>query len=184
MGQAAEKKIYEYSDYLALEEQSQIRHEYFYGEIFAIAGTTDRHNEIAGNIYVALREKLAQKKCKTYMESVRLEVTSKAHYCYPDVFVTCNEQDAQNATLKKYPTLIVEVLFESTADYDRNLKWQQYQAIPNLQYYLLVEQHQIHVELYSRMTEKSWKYEVFTELTEIIDLPLLQTQLLIEKIYL
>lgn len=183
MGHAAEKKQYEYSDYLALEEQSQTRHEYFYGEVFAMAGTTDKHNEIAQNITFALRQGLA-KKCKTYMESVRLEVKSKFHYCYPDVFVTCHEQDAQNATLKKFPTLIVEVLSESTADYDRNLKWQQYQTIPTLQYYLLVEQNQVHVELYSRIGEKSWKYEVFTEPTEIIELSLLQIQIPVEKIYI
>ena len=106
---------YTYEEYLELEEHSELRQEYYYGEIFALAGTSIVHNDIALNSTFALRTVLREKgkTCKVNSESVKVEIKSQNHYTYPDVVVSCSEKEDENKSIK-YPILIVEVLSNST----------------------------------------------------------------------
>ena len=96
----------------------------------------------------------------------------------------CDERDKKSTFIKRFPSLIVEVLSKSTASYDKSTKFEYYQGLPTIQYYLLVESRWQSIELYSR-TEKNnlWTYQRFSEPSEIIELPKLDFSLTFEAIY-
>lgn len=104
---AAKPRLMTVEEYIAFEEMADVRHEFFEGQLTPIPGTTDLHNMICGNIYIALRQLLKKTLCKVYMENVKVQITNKKHYTYPDVFVTCDERDLNSPYIKKHPVLIV-----------------------------------------------------------------------------
>ncbi|NJO01372.1 MAG: Uma2 family endonuclease [Bacteroidia bacterium] len=127
MGQAAEnQKYYSFEEYLELEAQTNTRYQLYDGEVFAMAGTSDTHNEIVQNLSFALRESARQGGCKVYAENVKLEVVKNQYYTYPDVFICCDARDRQERMIKRYPVLIGEVLSASTEKADRGFKWLHY----------------------------------------------------------
>ena len=98
MGQAElQQRRYTVEEYFALEEQSDVRHEFFEGEVFAMAGESKAHNLIAGNLYVGLRLALRGRSCQVFIENIQLAVRRGQQYVYPDVQVTCDPQDTQQA---------------------------------------------------------------------------------------
>jgi len=133
MGDSGEKKRYTVEEYFALEETSEIRHEYFDGEIFGMAGTTMNHNRIAQNVGFSLR-KFKKSYCDIFIENVKLEAIKDFYYPYPDVMLTCNPFDLKQKNKIAHPSLIVEVLSTSTEKYDKTVKLQKYNAITSVQY--------------------------------------------------
>ena len=131
---------YSAEEYFALEEKSPVRHEFFEGEVFAMAGASIAHNTIAGNVYMACRQALRGQNCRVQMEAVRLAVEENRHYAYPDVMVSCDPHDQHESQQLHSPLLLVEVLSPSTEAYDRGLKFNQYKKLPSLRHYLLVSQ--------------------------------------------
>jgi Uma2 family endonuclease len=125
-------------EYFALEERSEVRHEYFEGEVFAMAGASKSHNLIKGNLIAGLHPNVRQRGCRLFDENVRLEVREKIYYTYPDVVVSCDPTDHRDPCLVRYPVLIVEVLSPSTAEYDCTTKFENYQKMPSLRNYLLI----------------------------------------------
>jgi len=144
--------------YLDWEAAQADRHEYIAGEVFAMTGARGTHNLIAGNVYMALRQALRGTPCRTHIEGMKLHVQAADAVLYPDVFVTCDPQDLteQAELAKTSPKLVVEVLSESTAAYDRGLKFELYQRLPSLQEYLLIEQDRVHADLFRRNAEGLW----------------------------
>jgi Uma2 family endonuclease len=167
-----ETRKYSVAEYFELESQlTENLYEFRHGEIISRAGGTDTHNEISLNVAYLLRA-LSKKrggKCKTYMNDVKLEVLRYKKYYYPDVFVTCSETDAISSTLKKEPTIVVEVLSNSTEQIDYHEKQLDYLAIPSLQYYMLVSQKKPTVEVYQRKND-FFSYKIYSQLDESIDL--------------
>lgn len=171
-------------EYFRLEEQSEIRHEYFDGEVFAMAGTTLNHNEITQNIVLKLREKFRSKGCRVLSESVKLEAVKHFYYPYPDIMLTCDAEDIKADYLIKKPTLIVEVLSKSSLSHDRMFKWKRYKTIPSLKYYLIVSQYELFVELYTRIENSdAWIYESFEKETDTLLLKGLDFELSLAEIY-
>ncbi len=144
--------------YLDWEAAQADRHEYIAGEVFAMTGARGTHNLIAGNVYMALRQALRGTPCRTHIEGMKLHVQAADAVLYPDVFVTCDPQDLteQAELAKTSPKLVVAVLSESTAAYDRGLKFERYQRLPSLQEYLLIEQDRVHADLFRRNAEGLW----------------------------
>lgn len=141
MGQAeTATRHYTPEEYFELEETSEIRHKYFEGEIFAMAGASKSHNVLAQNLAAGLRAALRGRGCQTFMEDVRLVMKENVYYVYPDVLVTCDPADRRDAYLVRHPVLIAEILSPSTAEYDRTKKFANYQKINSLRHYLLVSQ--------------------------------------------
>ncbi|WP_266362959.1 Uma2 family endonuclease [Tellurirhabdus rosea] len=175
-------KTYTVQEYFELEKTSELRHEFYRGEIFAMAGATLNHNEIVQNMTFALRDHFRPKGCRVFSESVKLEVIRDVYYPYPDIMLTCHPDDLRAQYVVKHPGLIVEVLSDSTADHDRGFKWQNYQRIPSLKHYLLIFQNEYRAELYSRNVD-FWKYEVFTEPSQQIAFEHLDFQLPLSEIY-
>jgi len=174
---------YTYEEYLKLEEISEIKHEFYYGEIFAMAGTTLVHNELVFNFTAILKNNLKKrnKKCSVYFEAVKVQIDRKQHYTYPDVVVRCDKSEDDNLTITK-PVLIIEVLSQSTREYDTGQKFTFYKKIPSLKYYILVEQDYRLITCYTREND-FWYHQVYTKLDEIIKLEHLDIEITVKGIY-
>jgi len=153
-------------DYLEGEKVSDVRHEYVDGKVYAMAGSSKRHNRIAGNIYRALAD---AGECDPYLSDIKVHISDRNSYYYPDVVVSC-EPDDDNDYYLDNPCLIVEVLSESTAQKDRTEKLLAYMNISSLQVYLLVAQDTCHVEVFYR-EEGQWWVNTFESLDDEITLP-------------
>ncbi|EAY26859.1 Uma2 family endonuclease [Microscilla marina] len=177
-----ERTDYTLDEYTAIETSTNTRHEYYKGEIFAMAGTTVAHNEITFNTTAVLKRK---SDCKTFMENVKLEVNKGVFYTYPDVMVTCDKRDQEDTLIQRYPVFIAEVLSQSTRAYDRETKLWKYRQIPSLMHYLLVDQYAHSAELFSRQTHDAqlWIYQAFADLEETIHLSALNLQFKLSELY-
>ncbi len=158
----AEKRFISPQDYLTIERASQIRHEYYNGEMFAMSGATRAHNVIAGNIFRRLLEQFEDRDYEAYMADMRVKVDRKGLYTYPDVVTACDPkfEDEEFDTLIN-PRVIVEVLSKSTEGYDRGTKFEIYRRLPSLQDYVLVSQDKMHIEHFQRQPDGRWILEEF-----------------------
>ncbi|MEL7244520.1 MAG: Uma2 family endonuclease [Cyanobacteria bacterium J06573_2] len=144
-------------EYFNLEQTSEIRHEYVDGEVFAMAGASEEHNFITGNIYNLLRSHLRGTPCRTFASDMKVKVkVQKADiFYYPDVLVTCDPNDNERY-FKTSPKLIVEVLSNSTKTIDKREKRLNYQNIESLEKYVLIYQDEIKVEIYRKDSQGNW----------------------------
>jgi Uma2 family endonuclease len=149
-------------EYLQLEEKSDIKHEYIDGEIYAMAGATDAHVTIALNLASTLRNHLRGSDCRVYISDMKARIEKRDRFFYPDVMVTCDRRDRENSTYKQYPTLIVEVLSDSTEAFDRGDKFAEYQTLDSLQEYVLINSKRQRVECFRRNNEGLWVLESYT----------------------
>lgn len=143
-------------DYLAAEATSPTKHEYRDGDVYAMAGGTDAHNQIAGNLYALLRSHLRGQRCRAYFADVKARIEARNRFYYPDVMVTCDERDTALSTYKQHPCLIVEVLSESTEAFDRGDKFADYRQLESLEEYVLISQTRQQVEVFRRSAEGLW----------------------------
>jgi Uma2 family endonuclease len=138
MNNAVVKPMYGIEDYLRAEAQAEFRHEYVAGGVFAMAGGSERHNRIAGNVYVRLRSQIRGTGCRVFISDMKLRIDASRSVYYPDVMLSCDEGDT-HPLYKTSPCLVVEVLSPSTATTDRREKRLAYLALPSVQAYLLVD---------------------------------------------
>ena len=184
MGHAEpQPRRYTTDEYFTLEEASESRHEFFEGEVFAMAGASIAHNTIALNISMALRQGLRGKKCRVQMEAVRLAVEQNRHYAYPDVMVSCDPADQRESQQLYHPVLIVEVLSPSTEAYDRGLKFNQYKKLPSLRHYLLVSQATWLVEWYQLTEHGVWAHTALAEAEDALAIPELGLTMTLPEVY-
>ncbi|BAY22963.1 hypothetical protein NIES2100_27270 [Calothrix sp. NIES-2100] len=148
-------------EYLKAEESSDIRHEYVDGEIFAMAGASEEHNLIATNIIALLRPHLRGTPCRAFVSDMKVKVKAQKAdiFYYPDILVTCDLNDSERY-FKTRPTLIVEVLSNSTKTIDKREKRLNYQSIESLQEYVLVSQEEIKVEVYRKDAQGNWSLTI------------------------
>jgi Uma2 family endonuclease len=175
---------YSVEEYFEIDETSELRCEYINGEIIAMAGSTVRHNEIAMNIAFSLRSGLNRngKHCKTMMSDVRLHIGSLNRYYYPDVMVVCGAENLESNKGMENPILIVEVLSDSTETTDLTTKLSAYQQIDSLVYYLIVSQTSPFVLCYEKR-ENGWLLTIFNEISQTIELPLLELSISLSDAY-
>lgn len=173
-------------EYLAIERRAESRSEYYDGEMFAMAGASRRHNRIVTNLVVALDNQLRERPCNVYSSDMRVKVQSTGLFTYPDVLVTCGEEkfdgEGMNDVLLN-PSVIIEVLSDSTEAYDRGKKFEHYQSIESLNEYLLVAQYSRRVEKYVRQDGRHWIYSETHEAGESIVSQTIGGELKLEEIY-
>jgi Uma2 family endonuclease len=145
-----------------MEEKSDVKHEYIDGEIYAMAGASDPHVTIAGNLFALLRSHVRNSSCRVYISDMKARIEKLNRYYYPDVMVTCDERDQETPTYKKFPCLIIEVLSESTEAFDRGDKFADYQQIETLQEYVLINTKRQRVECFRRNSEGLWVLQYYT----------------------
>ena len=146
-------------EYLELEQTSDIRHEYFAGEVFAMAGGSKEHNIISGNIYSLLRSRLRGSSCNVFMSDIKVRINlandNKTIFYYPDVVVSCDTED-QDRYFLNYPCLIIEVLSPITETIDRREKLVNYRCLLSLKEYILISQDEFKVEVYRQDEKGNW----------------------------
>jgi len=157
-------------EYLAWDELQPGRHEYVGGEVYAMVGTRAWHNIIAGNAYVWLRQVLRGGPCRVYITDHKLQVSEAGDHLYPDVMVTCDPRDQPGAEDRfiRHPWLVVEVLSDSTAAYDRGRKFELYRTIDTLTHYLLIEQDRPHADLFFKNPQGQWVLQPMADTDEML----------------
>ncbi len=179
------KTYYTPEEYLALERICEAKHEYYSGEIFAMSGASKWHVLIVTNLVYELQSQLKGGPCQVYSTDLRVRVAPTGLYTYPDVISLCDEprfSDEQQDTLLN-PALIIEVLSESTKDYDRGGKFEQYRTIESFVEYLLIAQDRPHVEHYFRQPDGSWILHETNNLEDTIQLKSVPCSLRLSEIY-
>ncbi len=172
-------------DYLALERKSEIKHEYFDGEIFEMSGAKRNHNVVAWNIGGELRQKLKGRDCEAYPADMRVFVPETGLYTYPDLVVVCGEPQFQDDVFDTLlnPILLIEVLSESTESYDRGKKFQHYRSIESLEEYILVTQDEARIEKYVKHGDGFWMLSEAVGLDSSIELSSIECEITLSEVY-
>ena len=157
---------------------------YHEGKIVAMAGESPEHNKTAGNVYVKLRLAFRGKSCEAYMENIRVHV-AEGHYRYPDVVALCGEPQFGSTRPKTLlnPTVIFEVLSESTADKDTGIKFDEFTQLLTVTDYILIAQNKMRVRHYHRLTETKWEMQAYTKAEDVVRLEALDVSLTLADIY-
>ena len=171
--------------YLIQERQAEFKSEYLNGEIFAMAGATREHNQISSNIVISLGSQLLDKPCSVYSSDMKVKIAHTNEYTYPDIVTACDPQrfEDEHTDVLLNPTVIIEILSDSTEAYDRGLKFFHYQRLESLREYLLVSQKSCLLEKYARQGDNLWAYSEFHDLADCVTLSALDCVLKLGDIY-
>ncbi|MFI3189364.1 MAG: Uma2 family endonuclease [Methylococcales bacterium] len=146
---------YSITEYLNNEQDSDSKHEYIDGQVYAMAGASKNHQRIISNLVRLLSTHLKNTPCDTFASDIKVKVSDFAFF-YPDVIVAC-EPDTDNDYYTEQPLIIVEVLSKSTRRVDETTKRRLYQSLPSLQEYVLIEQDIVDIEICRR--SEGWQPE-------------------------
>jgi len=163
--QAAEALVFDSQDYLIWEEQQEEKHEFINGEIFAMGGARREHVVVAGNMFAVLKQHLRGTPCSVYIADMKLRVEQENAFYYPDVVVSCDKSDRKADQFLSNPTLIIEVLSDSTEAYDRGIKFAAYRHLTLLKEYVLVDIKNKSVECFRRTEDDNWLLHIFSDQT-------------------
>lgn len=171
--------------YLALEDVSETKHEYYDGVIYNMAGGTPDHNLISTNMSTALNNALADTPCRVFDSDMRILVEEEDLYTYPDVSVVCGKlQLAPKSKLTlTNPLVLVEVMSPSTRAYDRGQKFKFYKKIRSLQELVLVESDRAHVEVLRRVPRGQWTIDIYNGLDAVAVLKSIECEIPLRQIY-
>jgi Uma2 family endonuclease len=180
-------KRYTPQEYYALEREATYKSDYYDGEIFAMAGGTIAHSLICSNLVREVGNRLKGSPCAAYESNLRLKVQATGLRCYPDISVLCGrlDRDPEDPTLQTVtnPTVLIEVLSESTEAFDRGFKASNYRRIESLRAYVLVSQESPHVEIYERQAEGTWLLREAKGLDAQVKIPSIDVALPLAEIY-
>ena len=160
-------------DYLRLERAAEFKHEYYEGEIRAMAGAKYAHNRLCANLTIEIGSQLRGRSCAVVGSDQRLQILSGRAYVYPDLTVVCGPpefNENKNLDTLLNPTLLVEVLSPSTGSHDRGEKFMYYRQIPSLRQYLILDAQSVHAELYSLDELGRWVLTETRDLSAVLDL--------------
>ena len=169
-------------EYLDWEDQQDQKYAYVNGEVFAMTGGTIPHNLIAGNLFALLKSHVRRRGCRVFIADVKVQVSRRGPYHYPDVMVSCDPRDKNAIKLIQYPCLIVEVLSPSTAAYDRGDKFTHYRQISTLQEYVLIDAEKVSIDRYRRIADRHWDLQTYIT-GESLDLHSITWEIPLELIY-
>ncbi len=173
------------TEYFELERNSEIKHEYYQGEIFAMAGASEKHNVIVSNVIISLGVQLKKKPCRVYPGDMRLKIEETGLYTYPDVMVACGERkfgDEKLDTLLN-PDVIIEVLSDSTETYDRGDKFLNYRLLDSLKEYVMISQNYRKIEKYSVNEYGKWVLTETDDENHVIFLESIGCELKLAEVY-
>lgn len=157
-------------EYLERDRAAEFRSEYYDGEMYARPGGTFIHALLAGRVIVELASALTGKPCQIVTSDARVRVSATT-YVYPDVTVVCGKPELAGSDTLLNPTLIVEVLSESSERFDRGVKFWRYRRINSLQEYVLVSQSEPRVDVLTRQSDGSWILHEYSGFDSVAHLP-------------
>ncbi len=143
-------------EYFYWEEGQLEKHELIDGRVYAMSGGTQNHSAIKLNFGSLLKAHLRGSKCRVFNSDLKVNILNTRNYTYPDLSITCDDRDRENAFYITYPCLIVEVLSDSTEAYDRGKKFEKYRSNPNLVDYVLVSSAEIAIDIYHKNDAGDW----------------------------
>lgn len=167
--------------YLAAERDSTVRHEYVGGQLYAMAGASDRHNRIALRLAALLDAHVGDGPCQVFMSDMKVRVAADVFY-YPDVVVACDPPGG-DPYIRSEPRLVVEILSPSTERIDRQEKRLSYAGVSSLVEYLLIDPNRCLVEVQRRDQEGGWSLTTFTQLDDVVELASVGVGLRISDLY-
>lgn len=180
-----EKKRISPEEYLEFEKNSELKHEYFDGEIFAMVGARKNHNRISSNTSSILWNKLQSTQCEVFSSDMRVKIAAIEKYTYPDIVVACDRieflEDELDSMLN--PVVIIEILSDSTESYDRGLKFTHYRLIESLQEYILISQYHCQVEKFQRGEGSIWLYSSVDRMEQFVKIESIKCELPLSEIY-
>jgi len=182
---AQETRYYSPQEYLELEVNSEIRHEYINGLIIPMTGGTPNHNQLALNFSGTLNYLLKRQPYQVFVTDQRLWIPTRKIHTYPDIMVVkipLEYEQGRKDTLVN-PVMIAEVLSKSTKSYDRDEKFAAYRTIPSLQEYILIDQYTMHVEQYFKTDNNKWIFSEFTDADVSLNLASISCQIMLSDIY-
>jgi Uma2 family endonuclease len=184
MAQPVAKYVSE-KEYLAFERNALDKHEYYKGEIFLMSGASFKHNLIESNFRLLLGNYLKGKKCREFGSNLRIHIPQNTLYTYPDILVLCDEPDFVDDEFDTItnPSVIIEILSPSTANYDRGAKFDLYREITTLKEYVLVDAKTIHVVVYTRNMDNTWTLSETKDLNDNIHLPSIDFTVNVADVY-
>ena len=157
------KKRLSYTDYLRLEQETGIRHEFLDGEVVAMAGGTLRHARLKTNLTIAVGVALGDGPCQAYDSDAKIRIAESGLSTYPDLSVICGElaRDGMDKHAANNPTALFEVLSDGTEAWDRGGKRLHYRKLASLQEYVLIDHREPRIEVYTRAGPDVWEHRVF-----------------------
>ncbi len=169
-------------EYLAGERVSQTKHEYLAGMVYAMAGGSTAHNRISRNVLVELTVQLRGKRCEPFVSDMRLRIRNPraTFYYYPDVTVDCSDATGNEV---EEPSVIFEVMSPDTERSDRGEKLVNYQNIPSMRVYVLVDQYKAAITVYRRGEGDAWEMEFLGSIDDTLALPEIECTLPLRSIY-
>lgn len=172
------------AEYLEIERHSEIKHEYIDGRMHAMSGASEPHVTIAVNIATSLKPQMRGRDCRVYMADMRVNISASGRYTYPDVVAVCGERRFEDSELDTLlnPTVIAEVLSETTEKYDRVEKFDHYRSIASLREYVLVAQSSMRVDHYV-LRDGQWVFSALTAAEERLALPSIGCEISLADIY-
>lgn len=174
-------------EYLAIERQNEYKSEYIDGEMVAMVGASRRHNIITFNVVKVLGRQLEGRPCEGYANDMRVKIASRREYAYtyPDVVVVCGEPQFEDGHLDTLlnPTVLIEVLSESTERYDRGKKFSFYRTIESLAEYVLIAQDEYRIEQYVRQPDGRWMLSDHRLPEDVVNLASIQCALALREVY-
>lgn len=161
------------------------RQEFINGEIFTITPESDSHDQLVNRLARLLEADSGLRRCTVFSTTTKIEVIPDSCYLYADIAVTCNMLEFRNTnSLMRQPRILVEVSSAQTRERDRNFKWQQYQQVPSLQYFLLVDQEAMTIDLFSRNeATRQWHQQTYNSFTDVIELPRFEMTISLKSIF-
>ncbi len=185
MGAQLKEDYVSVAEFWAMEEKSEVRHEYLNGRVYAMAGGTPIHSKIIFKLSIAIGVRLRGNPCSGSNSDQLVKIERSGLRTYPDVLVSYPperyDENEPNALLN--PRLIVEVFSPSTQNYDRREKWAHYRQIPELRDYLLVSSDRVHVEHFTRNAQDQWVLWTGIERDEVLTVPDLSLEIPLDEIY-
>jgi Uma2 family endonuclease len=172
-------------EYLQFEKASRDKHEYFKGEIFAMAGAGARHNVIFSNFFISIGIQLKGKPCKPYGSDLRIHIPENSLFTYPDISIICGEiiPSKVDADTAVQPTVIIEILSSSTRNYDQGIKFRLYREIPTLKEFITIDSESIGIEAYRINVERNWELKDYRSIDETLTIPTAGLSLSLKEIY-
>jgi Uma2 family endonuclease len=178
------KKKLTIEEYLAFERESEGKHEYFQGEVFAMSGAGTRHNIIFSNLFIELGVKLKGKHCMPFGSDMKVHIPENTLFTYPDISVFCSDKNhIDEDEFSIGPTVIIEILSPSTKNYDRGGKFKLYRDIPSLKEFILIDTESVSIEVFRLNATNHWELEEYKSLVEQLHIPAIDVSIPLQHIY-
>lgn len=172
-------------EYLEWEKAGRDKHEFYQGEVFAMAGANRRHNLIATNLMRDIATALRRDPCQPYGSDMRIHIPENSLFTYPDLTIICGEpiSSVHDEDSFIHPVVIIEILSPSTRNYDRGEKFRLYQDIPTLKEYIMVDMESVQIEVFRLNEENRWVLQRYQALSDQVFIAAVNVLLPISSIY-